>query len=139
MTRGYHLGTKWSIFCTQENFPHYSFTILLYHSCQRLSFLGQRSVALESQISLPKICKTRILQLHKKRLTHAFRFKPCRYCVVSNQFQISGNNFSFDLQKADWSDRTQSFKNYRAPKISIRYTKKRAPKINSDVCFTKLL
>ena len=28
---------------------------------------------------------------------------------------------------------------YRAPKTLIRYTKKRAPKINSDVCFTKIL
>ena len=28
---------------------------------------------------------------------------------------------------------------YRAPKTLMRYTKKRAPKINSDVCFTKIL
>ena len=28
---------------------------------------------------------------------------------------------------------------YRAPKTSIRYTKKSAPKINSDVCFTNIL
>ena len=26
-----------------------------------------------------------------------------------------------------------------APKTSIRYTKKRAPKINSDICFAKIL
>ena len=28
---------------------------------------------------------------------------------------------------------------YRASKTSIRYTQKRVPKINSDVCFTKIL
>ena len=40
------------------------------------------------------------------------------------------------LQKLDARSRACT---YRAPKTSTRYTKQRAPKINSDVCLTKFL
>ena len=57
--------------------------------------------------------------------------KPCRWPKI-----YKNENLFYELSYKMVRIQGSQACTYRAPKILIRYTKKRVPKINSDVCFT---
>ena len=66
------------------------------------------------------------------------------YHIETNQIICKANQLTGSYMKCVCTERYFRASNiractYRALKTLIRYTKKRAPKINSDVCFTKIL
>ena len=63
----------------------------------------------------------------------------CQQCSVSYAGTTLHRNIVWSMLSTGLQKSRSQVCTYRAPKTSIRYTKKRAPIINIDACFTKIL